>query len=181
MGNATFSGPLRVGTQRDGSVTQKNTGTPVLTQSITLPSTAMLFSLGITPIADFTLVPFFTLPAGAKILNFSIETTVAITGANVTGLSFVIGRAGGPANFLTTAPSALVLPLSPGKSTQAQIDAVFSAVNSNNIGATDITVTGSFINVTGAGATTPTGGQLVVTVFYMQRLPNGSIGGDSGS
>ena len=44
MSNVTFSGPIRVGTVRDGAVTAKNTGTPLLVQTAVVPFSAMTTS-----------------------------------------------------------------------------------------------------------------------------------------
>jgi hypothetical protein len=165
MSNVTFSGPVRVGTQRDGGVTSRNTGTPVLAQSAVVPFSAMTTS----PTAQ----NLFTLPAGAKITNFMVETVTAISGGSVSAVNATLGRTGTANAFLTS----MAVPLTAIRQTQAIVDAQFAAPACNNIGTTDVTVTGTFTAVTG----NPTAGSVVVTVFYMQRNADGSIGGGSGS
>ena len=165
MGNSTFSGPIRIGTQRDGAVTARNTGTPVLAQTAVVPFGAMTTS----PTAQ----NLFTLPAGAKITNFMVETVTAISGGSVSAVNATIGRAGTANAFVTT----LAVPLTAIRQTQALVDAQFVIPGNNNIGTTDVTVTGTF-TATGGN---PTAGSVVVTVFYMQRLADGSVGGSSGT
>jgi hypothetical protein len=165
MGNTTFSGPIRVGTQRDGAVTSKNTGTPLLVQTAVVPFGAMTTA----PTAQ----NLFTLPAGAKIVDFKFETVTAISGGSVSAVNATIGRAGTANAFVTS----LAIPLTATRQTQALVDAQFVIPGNNNIGTTDVTVTGTFTAVTG----NPTAGSVVVTIMYMQRLANGGIGGDSGS
>lgn len=165
MGNSTFSGPIRIGTQRDGGVTQKNTGTPLLAQTAVVPFSAMTTS----PTAQ----NLFTLPAGAKIVDFKVETVTAISGGSVSAVAVTVGKSGTANAFLTP----LAVPLTAIRQTQALVDAQFAAPACNNIGTTDVTVTGTFTASTG----NPTAGSVVATVFYMQRLSNGGIGGDSGS
>ncbi|MCU0287215.1 MAG: hypothetical protein MUF15_12575, partial [Acidobacteria bacterium] len=84
MGKTTFSGPIRAGTVRDGLVTTKNIGTTILAQTATVP----FGSITTSPSA----VNLFTLPAGAKITNFSFETVTAITGGSVSAVAAVVGR-----------------------------------------------------------------------------------------
>lgn len=165
MSNVTFSGPIRVGTQRDGGVTARNTGTPLLAQSAVVPFGAMTTS----PTAQ----NLFTLPAGAKIVDFKIETVTAISGGSVSAVAVTLGRTGTPNAFLTST----AVPLTATRQTQANVDAQFAAPACNNIGTTDVTVTGTFTASTG----NPTAGSTVVTVLYMQRLSDGSIGGGSGT
>lgn len=165
MSNVTFSGPIRVGTQRDGGVTQKNTGTPLLVQTAVVPFGAITTA----PTAQ----NLFTLPAGAKIVDFKFETVTAISGGSVSAVAAVLGRTGTANAFLTS----LAIPLTATRQTQALVDAQFAAPACNNIGTTDVTVTGTF-TATGGN---PTAGSVVVTVLYAQRLANGGIGGDSGT
>jgi hypothetical protein len=165
VANVTFSGPIRVGTQRDGGVTQKNTGTPLLAQTAVVPFGAITTA----PTAQ----NLFTLPAGAKIVDFKFETVTAISGGSVSAVAATLGRTGTANAFLTS----LAVPLTATRQTQALVDAQFAAPACNNIGTTDVTVTGTF-TATGGN---PTAGSVVVTVLYMQRLANGGIGGDSGS
>lgn len=155
MGFATFSGPVRTGTQRYGSV--DNTGLLLLTRSVTIPSSVILTS----PTAQ----TLFNLPAGAKILRFNVEKTVAITGATEVGV--VIGKTGGTANFFVTTFNTGV---AVGKVAQATIDTALQVAQTDNIGTTDVAVTGTFTATT-ANATA---GSIVVTVEYIQRADSGA-------
>jgi hypothetical protein len=165
MGTATFSGPIRVGTQRDGAVTARNIGLVVLAQTAVVPFGAMTTS----PTAQ----NLFTLPAGAKITNFMFETVTAISGGSVSAVAVTLGRTGTANAFVTS----LAVPLTAIRQTQALVDAQFAAPACNNIGTTDVTVTGTFTTTGG----NPTAGSVVVTVFYIQRLSDGTTGGGSGT
>lgn len=158
MGFATFSGPVRVGTVRDGNGTTRNTGLVVLAQTAVVPFSAMTTA----PTAQ----NLFTLPAGAKITNFQFETVTAISGGSVSGVNVTLGRPGTANAFVTS----LAVPLTAIRQTQALVDAQFAAPACNNIGASDVTVTGTF---TAAGGN-PTAGSVVVTVHYIQRAANGA-------
>ncbi len=165
MGKTTFSGPIRAGTVRDGLVTTKNIGTTILAQTATVP----FGSITTSPSA----VNLFTLPAGAKITNFSFETVTAITGGSVSAVAAVVGKSGTANAFVTS----LAIPVTAIRQTQALVDAQFAAPACNNIGTTDVTITGTFTASTG----NPTAGSVVVTVYYMQRAADGSYPGDSGT
>ena len=164
MGFTTFSGPVRSGTVRDGLVTARNTGLVVLAQSATVSFSAMTTS----PTAQ----NLFTLPAGAKITNFLIEKTTAISGGSVSAVNLTIGKTGTADAYLTST----AIGLTTAKTTQAVVDAQFVTAGCNNIGTTDVTVTGTFTAVTG----NPTAGVAVVTVFYVQRLSDGTDFRESG-
>lgn len=164
MGFTTYSGPLRAGTVRDGLVTSRNTGLVVLSQSATVGFAAMTTS----PTAQ----NLFTLPAGAKITNFLIEKTTAISGGSVSAVNLTLGKTGTADAYLTSTAIGLTV----AKTTQAVVDAQFVTAGCKNIGTTDVTVTGTFTAVTG----NPTAGEAVVTVFYVQRLPDGTDFRESG-
>lgn len=164
MGFSTFSGPLRSGTVRDGLVTSRNTGLVVLAQSATVGFASMTTA----PSA----VNLFTLPAGAKILNFNVEKTTAISGGSVSAVNLTLGKTGTANAFLTSTAIGLTV----ARTTQAVIDAQLVTAGCNNIGTTDVTVTGTFTAVTGD----PTAGEAVVTVYYVQRLPDGTDFRESG-
>jgi hypothetical protein len=165
MGTTTFSGPIRAGTRRDGAVTAKNVGHVVMTQYAVVPFSAITTA----PTAR----NLFTLPAGAKITNFRVETVTAISGGSVSAVAVTLGKTGTANAFLTS----MAVPLTATRQTQAIVDAQFAAPACNNIGTTDVTVTGTFTATTG----NPTAGQVVVTVEYIQRNSDGSLPGDSGS
>lgn len=156
MGFSTFSGPIRSGTQRFGSAT--NTGLPVLTQSANVPFSVMLGS----PTAQ----SLFTLPAGSKILRFTVEKTTAISGGSVSAVNTTFGRAGTANAFQTT----IDIGLTTAQTARATLDAALVSSATNNIGTADVTVTGTF---TAAGGN-PTAGAVVVTIEYIQRADNGA-------
>lgn len=158
MSNTTFSGPIRSGTQRYGDVTTINTGTPELVQSVAVPFGAMTTS----PTAQ----NLFTLPAGSKILGFQVDVVGAISGGSVTNVGMTLGKTGSANAFLTSVNTGT----SSARLAQATVDAATVVANTDNIGTADVTVTGTF---TAAGGN-PTAGSTVVTVFYMQRNPDGT-------
>jgi hypothetical protein len=158
MAFTTFSGPIRSGTQRYGGVTTLNTGVPVLAQTATVPPAAITTS----PSA----VNLFTLPAGSKILRFKSEKTAVITGA--TAIAAVFGNATAANAYLTTATNNINPAATP--SVQAPLDLALVTANTNNIGTSDVTITGTF-TATGANAV---GGSVVITCEYLQRADDGS-------
>jgi len=158
MGFASFSGPLRVGTVRQGTTAAENMGLVELVQTATVPFSAMTTA----PTAQ----NLFTLPAGAKILNFGVEVVTAISGGSVSNVGMVVGKTGTANAFLTTFNTGT----SVVKVAQATIDAAQVVTGTDNIGTADVTVTGTFTAATG----NPTAGSIVVTVRYIQRAADGS-------
>jgi hypothetical protein len=158
MGFATFSGPMRAGTVRYGAVTEENTGLVELIQTATIP----FGSITTAPSA----VNLFTLPAGAKIMSFMVEVVTALSGGSVSNCGVTIGKASTANFFVTTfntTTSSVRVP-------QATIDAATVVAQTNNIGTSDVTVTGTFTAATG----NPTAGSIVVSVRYVQRAADGS-------
>jgi hypothetical protein len=156
MAFSTMSGPVRMGTQRYGAGT--NTGLPVLTQSASVPFSVMLGS----PTAQ----NLFTLPAGSKILRFTVEKTTAISGGSVSAVNTTFGRPGTANAFQTT----IDIGLTTAQTARATLDAALVSSATNNIGTADVVVTGTF---TAAGGN-PTAGAAVVTIEYIQRADDGS-------
>jgi len=156
MSFSTFSGPIRSGTQRYGAGV--NTGLPVLTQSTNVAFSSMTTS----PSA----VSLFTLPAGSKILRFTVEKTTAISGGSVSAVNTTFGKSGSANAFQTT----IDIGLTTAQTARATLDAALVSSATNNIGTTDVAVTGTF---TAAGGN-PTAGAVVVTVEYIQRADDGS-------
>jgi hypothetical protein len=156
MSFSTFSGPVRMGTQRYGAGV--NTGLPVLTQSTNVAFSSMTTS----PSA----VSLFTLPAGSKILRFTVEKTTAISGGSVSAVNTTFGKSGSANAFQTT----IDIGLTTAQTARATLDAALVSSATNNIGTTDVAVTGTF---TAAGGN-PTAGAVVVTVEYIQRADDGS-------
>jgi hypothetical protein len=156
MSFETHSGPIRVGTTKDGGVTSRNTGVVTLAQT----SAAVPFgSMTTSP----TAVNLFTLPAGSKILNFIVDVTTAISGGGSTNVGIQLGKAGSAAEYAASFNSGL----SAARVAQSVVDAGMASkvVALDNIGTADITVQGTF---TAAGGN-PTAGATKITVVYMQR------------
>jgi hypothetical protein len=156
MSFSTFSGPVRVGTQRQGA--DVNTGLPLLTQSVNVPFSAMTTS----PSA----VTLFNLPAGTKILRFNVEKTTAISGGSVSEVNATFGNA----TSATAYQASAAIGLTTAPAVRATLDAAIVSSATNNIGVNDVAVTGTFTAVTG----NPTAGAVVVTVEYIQRADNGA-------
>jgi hypothetical protein len=129
MSFSTFSGPLRSGTQRYGAGT--NTGLPVLTQSANVASSVMTGS----PTAQ----NLFTLPAGSKILRFTVEKTTAISGGSVSAVNTTFGNSGTANAYQTT----IDIGLTTAQTARATLDAALVSSATNNIGTTDVVVTGT--------------------------------------
>lgn len=160
MGFATFSGPLRSGTQRYGAA--ENTGL------MTLSRTAYVNVSGVALTAAPVAQTLFTLPAGAKILNFVTEVLVTIAGNGVTQVGVTIGKTGSAAEFAASFNTGTAI----ARVTQANMDAAITSkvASLDNIGSVDVPVTGTFTATTG----NPTSGQIAITVIYQQRADNGA-------
>ena len=157
MSFATFSGPARFGTVKEG--TGVNTGLPVLTQSVTVAATVAKTSGAVAQ-------ALMTLPAGSNITRFQIEKTVAISGNSVSEVAAVIGTSGTANKYMTSANIAVAA----GMTAQATLDAATVSAETNNIGTSDVTLYGTFTASTG----NPTAGTIVITVHYIQRNADGS-------
>jgi hypothetical protein len=108
----------------------------------------------------------FTLPAGSKILRFTVEKTTAISGGSVSAVNVTFGNAGSASAYQTSA----AIGLTTAQAVRATLDAALVSSATNNIGTTDVVVTGTFTAVTGD----PTAGAVVVTIEYIQRADNGA-------
>lgn len=157
MAFASMSGPVRMGTVKENS--GRNTGLPVLTQSATVAFSAMTTS----PSAQ----TLFTIPAGSKIVRVNVEVIATISGGSVTNVGLTVGKSGGTANFFVTTFNTGT---SVGKVAQATVDAALQVAETNNVGTSDVTLTGTF---TAAGGN-PTAGSTVVTIEYIQRGTDGA-------
>jgi hypothetical protein len=106
----------------------------------------------------------FTLPAGSKILRFKVEKTATITGA--TAIDAIFGKSSDDNAYMTTA----AVGVTTAQAVQATLDAALVSSATNNIGTSDVTITGTFAATTADAV----GGSLIVTVEYVQRAENGS-------
>ncbi len=162
MSFSTFSGPIRSGTQRYGAA--ENTGL------ITLSRTAYVDVSGVALTAAPVAQTLFTLPAGAKILNFVPEVLVTVAGNAVSQVGVQVGKAGSAAEFAASFNTGTAV----ARVTQATVDTALSSkvVALNNIGSLDVPVTATF-TATGGN---PTSGQIAITVVYQQRADDGAQG-----
>jgi hypothetical protein len=113
MGFATFSGPLRAGTQRYNS--GRNTGLVVLTQSVPVVATTLTGTA-------------FILPAGSQILSATFYTTTLFNAATTAKLT--IGATDITSAVTVTSAGAYTLTFAAG-----------GIALINNVGTTDATVT----------------------------------------
>jgi hypothetical protein len=160
MGFATFSGPLRSGTQRYGAA--ENTGL------MTLSRTAYVNVSGVALTTGAAAQNLFNLPAGAKILNFVTEVLVTIAGNSVSQVGVTIGKSGSAAEFAASFNTGTAV----ARVTQANMDTAITGKVAalDNIGTVDVPVQATF-TATGGN---PTSGQIAITVIYQQRADNGA-------
>ena len=160
MGFATFSGPVRSGTQRYGAA--ENTGL------MTLSRTAYVNVSGVALTTGAAAQTLFTLPAGAKILNFVTEVLVTVAGNSVSQVGVQIGKSGSAAEFAASFNTGTAV----ARVTQATMDTAITGKVAalDNIGSVDVPVQATFTATTG----NPTSGQIAITVIYQQRADNGA-------
>jgi hypothetical protein len=159
MSFSTFSGPLRSGTQRYNP--GRNTGLVVLTQSATINMS------GVALTSAAPAVDLFTLPAGSKILSFRFEKTIILAGNSISQVAAIVGNASDDNQYLES----VNLAVAKGVAAQATVDAGMQVDDCNNIGTSDVMLQATFTATTGDA----TSGQIVVTVSYVQRQPDGSV------
>ena len=150
MGFATFSGPIRVGTQRYGAA--ENTGLVVLTQSydtgvVTAGVGNVDAQLGI-------------LPAGSQIVNILIDQVVVPGGSSTSTIS--VGNTSGGAEL-----SAAVATTAGGRFTGTTTAATQLAWQTSTTADTPVFV--RYAVGTAAGV-----GRAIITVVYIQRADNGA-------
>ena len=160
MSFATFSGPVRIGTERFNAA--ENTGL------VTLSRTAYVNVSGVALTSGAVAQALFNLPAGTKILNFVAEVLVTIAGNSVSQVGVQIGKAGTADAFAASFNTGTAV----ARVTQATMDTAISGKVAalDNIGTVDVPVTATFTATTG----NPTSGQIAITVVYQQRLDNGA-------
>lgn len=160
MSFSTFSGPVRVGTERFNAA--ENTGL------VTLSRTAYVNVSGVALTSGAVAQALFNLPAGTKILNFVAEVLVTVAGNGVTQVGVQIGKAGTADAFAASFNTGTAV----ARVTQATMDTAISGKVAalDNIGTVDVPVTATFTATTG----NPTSGQIAITVVYQQRADNGA-------
>lgn len=152
MSMATFSGPVRSGTVRYGA--GRNTGLMVLTQSYDSGSLAG------TVQGNYD-VAAMVLPQGAQIINIVIDQVVAATvGTTTVSVGTTSGGAELSAGVATTAG---------GRFTGVTTAATQLAWQTSTTADTTVFVR----NVVGTG--TLGAGRFIVTINYVQRLPDGTV------
>jgi hypothetical protein len=151
MGFSTFSGPLRAGTVRQGSL--KNTGLAVLAQSY---DTGDLTGATVGNID----VNFGRLPRGAQIVDIVVDQVVA-AGAGTTTIS--VGTSSGGAQL-----AAGVATTAGGRFRGTATAATQQAWQVSTTADTPL-----WVRIAVGGATL-TAGQAIVTVLYVQRAADGS-------
>jgi len=159
MSFSTFSGPLRSGTQRYSP--GRNTGLVLLTQSATINMSGVALTSA-APAQNL-----FTLPAGSKIVSIIADKTVALAGNSISQVAMIVGNASDDNQYLES----VNLATTKGRAAQATVDAGLQVDDCDNIGTSDVMLQATFTATTGNA----TSGQIVVTVSYVQRQPDGSV------
>jgi hypothetical protein len=163
MGFATHLGPWLLGTVKETTGTTagniRNLGATIVAQTVTINVSGIALTSG--SVAQ----SLFTLPAGAKILSFQIEKTVAISGNSVATAPIVIGTAGTSNAYLTT----IDMGLTTAQTAPTTIAAALVSSATNNIGTSDVPVYATISATTG----NPTAGTVVITCQYLVRGSDG--------
>ena len=150
MSFATFSGPIRSGTVREGS--GANTGLVVLAKSVALPAAPGATRLG-------------TLPAGSQILNFIVDVTTQFNPATL----LTVGTSDSAAAYL--ASTTITASGDNKRILQSVIDASLVAGALTNVGTSDVTL---IATTSTAVATDDPQGAATLTVLYVQRADDGT-------
>jgi hypothetical protein len=163
MGFATHLGPWLLGTVKETTGTTagsiRNLGATIVAQTATINVSGIALTSGSA--AQL----LFTLPAGAKILSFQIEKTVAISGNSVATAPIVIGTAGTSNAYLTS----IDVGLTTAQTAPTTIAAALVSSATNNIGTSDVPVYATISATTG----NPTAGSVVITCQYLVRGSDG--------
>lgn len=154
MSFATFSGPIRSGTVKDGSVAEgRNTGLVVLTQS---------YDTGVVTAGVGNVdVQFGNLPRGAQIVSLFVDQIVVPGGSSTSTIS--VGSAAGGAQFY------------PATATTAggrfSTTAIANILNWNTLSTTaDVPLWVRYAVGVAAGV-----GRAIISVQYVQRADDGSV------
>lgn len=151
MSFATFSGPVRIGTERYGAA--RNTGLVVLSQA---------YDTGTVVAAQGNVDAFaFNLPQGAQIINIVVDQVVVPNGSSTSTIS--VGTASGGAQLM-----AATVTTAGGRFTGTSTAATQLAWQTSTTADTAVYVRYA------VGTADATAGRAIVTVNYVQRLPDGS-------
>lgn len=148
---ATFSGPIRVGTQRYNA--ERNTGLVVLAQS---------YDTGTVDAAQGNVDTLaFNIPQGSQITDITVDQVVVPNGSSTATVS--VGSASGGAQLM-----AAVVTTAGGRFRGTPTAATQLAWQTSTT--TDTTVYVRYA----VGTADATAGRAIVTVSYVQRAPDGS-------
>lgn len=157
MSMATFSGPMRSGTVRYGTpATGRNVGLMVLTQSYeyvvsgTVTNPTNIDAIGMV------------LPQGAQIINILVDQVVVPTASSTSTIS-VGTTSGGAELMVATATTA------GGRFAPVPTTAIALAWQTSTSADTPV-----YVRYAVAGGNT-TAGRAIVTINYVQRLPDGTV------
>ena len=151
MSFATFSGPIRSGTVRDGA--GRNTGLVTLAQTYNSGNLTGAVVGSVDALA-------FTLPQGARIIDITVDQIVA-AGTGTTTVS--VGTASGGAQLMAAVDS----------SAGGRFRGVATAATQLAWQTSTTADTPVFVRVA-VGTGTLTAGQFVVGITYVQRNPDGA-------
>jgi len=148
---ATFSGPVRSGTIREGAA--RNTGLVVLSQS---------YDTGTVVAAQGNVdVQAFNIPQGSQILDITVDQVVVPNGSSTSTVS--VGTASGGAQLM-----AAVVTTAGGRFRGTPTAATQLAWQTSTTADTSVFVRYAI------GTADATAGRAIVTVTYVQRAPNGA-------
>lgn len=151
MSFATFSGPVRSGTIREGAA--RNTGLVVLSQS---------YDTGTVVAAQGNVdVQAFNIPQGSQILDITVDQVVVPNGSSTSTVS--VGTASGGAQLM-----AAVVTTAGGRFRGTPTAATQLAWQTSTSADTSVFVRYAI------GTADATAGRAIVTVTYVQRAPNGT-------
>lgn len=153
MSFSSFSGPLRSGTVRDGTVASgRNTGVVALTQS---------FDTGVVTAGVGNVdTRFGNLPQGAQIIDITVDQVVVPGGSSTSTIS--VGRTSGGAELM-----AAVATTAGGRFRGTATAATQLAWQTSTTA--DTALFARYAVGTAAGV-----GRAIITVTYVQRAPNGA-------
>jgi hypothetical protein len=151
MGFSTFSGPMRSGTERYGA--SRNTGLVVLAQS---------YDTGTVVAAQGNVdATAFNIPQGSQIIDIIVDQIVVPNGSSTSTVS--VGNASGGAQLM-----AAVVTTAGGRFRGTTTAATQLAWQTSTTADTTVYVRYA------VGTADATAGRAIITVVYVQRLPDGS-------
>lgn len=157
MSMATFSGPVRSGTVRYGTpATGRNVGLLVLTQSYDYTVTGTITAGNSVDAIGMTL------PQGAQIINIVVDQVVVPNGTSTATIS--VGTTSGGAELMAATATTAGGRFAPAPNTAAAL-----AWQTSTTADTPVYVRYA------VGVANATAGRAIVTINYVQRLPDGTV------